>query len=135
MRCKFYSEEIGKCLFDGPSDDCPFDNKDEECACFRESKDIMKCKYCSDYESGHHDSGVCHYEETVGGFPMICTHKDDEDNCTCFEPVKGVGLFFYNCERVVFIGKNLGNIAEIDPDKIAKLDSIEINGRKFEVVE
>lgn len=35
MKCKFYSEEIGKCLFDGPPNDCPFDNKEEDCACFR----------------------------------------------------------------------------------------------------
>lgn len=55
MRCKFYSEEIGQCLFDGPPDDCPFDNKEEECVCFRsieenkkESKNMMKCKYYSE---------------------------------------------------------------------------------------
>lgn len=29
-KCKFYSEEIGKCLFDGPPDDCDEDN----CTCF-----------------------------------------------------------------------------------------------------
>lgn len=52
-----------------------------------------------------------------------------------------IGSGFFNqslvcsdCERVIFIGKRLGNIAEIDPDQIAKLDSIEINGRRFEVV-
>ena len=39
-----------------------------------------------------------------------------------------------DCERVIFIGKRLGNIFEIDPDQIAKLDSIEINGRRFEVI-
>lgn len=39
-----------------------------------------------------------------------------------------------DCERVIFIGKRLRNIFEIDPDQIAKLDSIEINGRRFEVV-
>lgn len=30
MKCKFYSEEIGKCLFDGTPDDCNEDN----CTCF-----------------------------------------------------------------------------------------------------
>lgn len=33
-KCKFYSEEIGKCLFDGPPDDCPFENNENNCACF-----------------------------------------------------------------------------------------------------
>lgn len=34
MKCKFYSDEIGKCLFDGPPDDCPFENNEDNCACF-----------------------------------------------------------------------------------------------------
>lgn len=34
MKCKFYSDEIGKCLFDGPPDDCPFENDEDNCACF-----------------------------------------------------------------------------------------------------
>lgn len=45
-----------------------------------------------------------------------------------------LSLVCSDCERVIFIGKRLGNIFEIDPDQIAKLDSIEINGRRFEVV-
>lgn len=36
-----------------------------------------------------------------------------------------------DCERVIFIGKKLGNVAEINADKIAKVDSIEVNGIKF----
>lgn len=35
MKCKFYSEEIGQCLFDGPPDDCPFEDKEEKCDCFK----------------------------------------------------------------------------------------------------
>ena len=35
MKCKFYSEEIGKCLFDGPPDDCPFEDNENNCACFK----------------------------------------------------------------------------------------------------
>lgn len=47
---------------------------------------MMKCKYYSEYDSGQHNFGVCHYDEyKYGGFPMICTHKDNEENCTCFE--------------------------------------------------
>lgn len=34
-KCKFYSEEIGKCLFDGPPDDCNEDN----CTCFEPIED------------------------------------------------------------------------------------------------
>ncbi len=79
MRCKFYSEEIGKCLFDGPPDDCPFDNKEEECVCFRsieenkkESKNMMKCKYHSE------EVGKCLFDET----------PDDCIFCDYFRPIE-----------------------------------------------
>lgn len=50
---------------------------------------MKKCKFYSEYDSGQHDFGVCHYDEyKYKGFPMICTHKDNEENCTCFEPIK-----------------------------------------------
>lgn len=50
---------------------------------------MKKCKFYSEYDSGQHDFGVCHYDEYKSkGFPMICTHKDNEDDCTCFEPIK-----------------------------------------------
>lgn len=160
MKCKFYSEETGKCLFDEAPDDCIFcgyfklieyekesspynlnsteinvfsklvkeyikdqDKLDKVVETFEsylsnsskspanaegkcsdegtfyrvmkgrienkeESEDMMRCKYYSDYESGQHDFGVCHYEEVKGGFPMICTHKDKEKNCTCFELIE-----------------------------------------------
>ena len=39
-----------------------------------------------------------------------------------------------DCERVILIGKKLGNVAEVDADKISKLESIEINGHKFKKV-
>lgn len=39
-----------------------------------------------------------------------------------------------DCERVIFIGKKFGNVAEVDADKISKLESIEINGIKFKRV-
>lgn len=57
------------------------------------------------------------------------------------EPKYAIGSGSFNhslvcsdCERVVFIGKRFGNIAEIDPNQIAKLDSIEINGYRFKKV-
>ena len=34
MKCKFYSDEIGKCLFDGPPDDCHVENNENNCTCF-----------------------------------------------------------------------------------------------------
>ena len=34
MKCKFYSEEIDKCLFDGPPDVCPFEDNKDDCGCF-----------------------------------------------------------------------------------------------------
>ena len=34
MKCKFYQEEIDKCVFDGPPDDCPYKNDLSECNCF-----------------------------------------------------------------------------------------------------
>lgn len=106
LKYKFYSDYIckyywnGSChysekVFGGPPASCYYVNDFENCICFeppieykKGSKNMMKCKYYSDYESGQHDFGVCHYEEAKGGFPMICTHKDNEKNCTCFESVK-----------------------------------------------
>lgn len=110
---------------------------------------MVKCKFYSEYDSGQHDFGVCHYDEyKYKGFPMICTHKDNEENCTCFEPLEdkeeqlfAIGnntsdqdLVCSDCERVIFIGKKFGNVAEVDADKISKLESIEINGIKFKKV-
>ena len=58
MKCKFYSEEIGKCLFDGPPDDCPYQDDPSECNCFKpkmieygssdayEDEDEFYKKYC-----------------------------------------------------------------------------------------
>ena len=39
---KFYSEEIGKCLFDGPPDDCSFDDNENNCTCFEPIKENKK---------------------------------------------------------------------------------------------
>lgn len=38
MKCKFYSDESGKCLFDGPPDDCPFEDNEYNCVCFEPRK-------------------------------------------------------------------------------------------------
>lgn len=39
-----------------------------------------------------------------------------------------------NCERILFIGKKLGNVAEVDANKIDKIDFIEVNGIKFKKI-
>lgn len=44
MKCKFYSEEIGKCLFDGSPDDCIFENKQEDCGCFRSIEEAKEAR-------------------------------------------------------------------------------------------
>ena len=49
MKCKFYSEEIGKCLFDGPPDDCPFEDNENNCTCFEPIKGSKNMKKCNSY--------------------------------------------------------------------------------------
>lgn len=56
MKCKFYSDEIGKCLFDGPPDDCPFENDEDNCACF-ESK-MIECGSSDMYNDKHEDRAI-----------------------------------------------------------------------------
>lgn len=111
---------------------------------------MKKCKFYSDYICNHYGNGLCHYSEKVFGssMPESCNHINDFENCTCFEPledkkeqlfkigssVPNQDLICSDCERVIFIGKKLGNVAEIDADKISKIDSIEVNGIKFKKV-
>lgn len=140
-------------LFGAPSQLCHHINDFENCIgskpieeSKKESKNMMKCKYYSDYESGQYDFGICSYGKCkYNGFPAICTYKKDEENCTYFEPledkkehlftigssVSNQDLICPDCERVIFIGKKLGNVAEIDANKISKIDSVEVNGIKF----
>ena len=65
----------------------------------------MNCKYYSEYDSGQHDFGVCHYDEyKCGGFPMICTHKNNERNCTCFEQESEViKRFEENLDQIISV--------------------------------
>ena len=81
-----------------------------------EIKDMLKCKYYSEYASGQHDFGVCHYDEyKYGGFPMICTHKDNEENCTCFERESEVEKRFKeNLDQImrIKISKLIGDLKE-----------------------
>ena len=76
----------------------------------------MNCKYYSEYDSGQHNFGVCHYDEyKYGGFPMICTHKDNEENCTCFERESEVEKRFEeNLDQMmcIKISKLIGDLKE-----------------------
>lgn len=87
MKCKFYSEEIGKCLFDGPPDDCIFENKQEDCGCFRpieyekERIKYMKCKFCLISPSGTSSRCLnpsCSLKK--------CWFTGAPNECGCFEP-------------------------------------------------
>lgn len=48
MKCKFYSEATDKCAFDGPLDDCPYQNDPSKCNCFepKMDEDEFYKKYC-----------------------------------------------------------------------------------------
>lgn len=65
----------------------------------------MNCKYYSEYDSGQHDFGVCHYDEYKHkGFTMICTHKNNERNCTCFEQEpEVVKKFKENLDQIISV--------------------------------
>nr|DAR14288.1 MAG TPA: hypothetical protein [Caudoviricetes sp.] len=58
------------------------------------AKDIIKCKFYSDYICNHYGNGLCHYAEKVFGhsLPDSCNHIDDFENCTCFEPIEAEAL-------------------------------------------
>lgn len=106
-KCKFYSEYIckyyenglcnlGEELFGTPPQPCHRINDPENCMGSKpieeskeESKNMKKCKYYSDYESGQYDFGICSYNKCKhNGFPAIYTHKNDEENCTYFTPIE-----------------------------------------------
>ncbi len=95
MKCKCYSEEIDKCLFDGPPDDCPYQDDHSKCNCFKpikenkkESKNMKNHKSYSTHICKYYWNNSCHYSEKVfGGSPASCHCVNDfENNCICFEP-------------------------------------------------
>ena len=109
----------------------------------------MKCKFYSKYVKGF-GRNVCMYVKKKYGrdFLESCNYTYNEENCVCFKPLEDkeeqlftIGnsasnqdLVCSDCERVIFIGKKLGNIAEVDTNNISKIDSIEVNGIKFKKV-
>lgn len=167
MKCKFYSEEIGKCLFDGPPDDCHFEDNENNCTCFepiKGSKNMKKCKYHLDYESGQYDSDLCSYDKCkYNGFPAICIYQNEEENCTYFTPIEGekepstftlkydkakttesvldkgrptdkTALTIQNCDRIILKPKSLEVEVKIEKDNFDDFDYIVINGIKFKKV-
>ena len=109
----------------------------------------MKCKFYSDYIKGF-GCNACMYvkKEYNIDFLESCNYTHNEENCVCFKPLEGrkeqlfaIGnsvsnqdLVCSDCERVIFIGKKLGNVAELDANNISKIESIEVNGNKFKKV-
>lgn len=84
MKCKFYSDKISKCLFDGPPDDCNEDN----CTCFEpikenknEFKNMKKCKFYAETAR----RGKCANKECL---LENCYFTDSFNSCECFEPVR-----------------------------------------------
>ena len=84
MKCKFYSIEIGKCLFDGPPDDCPFDDNKNNCTCFepikenkKESKNMKICKFYAETARRGWCSNVdcllekCYFDDNFNGCELL----------------------------------------------------------------
>ncbi len=109
----------------------------------------MKCKFYSEYIKDF-GCNACMYVKKKYNIDFLepCNYTYNEESCVCFEPLEdkeeqlfAIGnntsdqyLVCSDCERVILIGKKLGNVAEVDADKISKLESIEINGIKFKKV-
>ena len=113
MKCKFYSEEIGKCLFDGPPDDCPFGDHLDSCSCFRSVE----------------------YEKE----PSPSTLKYDKAETVKLMPDKGrptdkTALTIQNCDRIILKPKSLGVEVKIEKENFDDFDYIIINGIKFKKV-
>lgn len=115
---------------------------------------MMKCKFYSEYTCNHYGNGLCHYDEKLfGGLPQLCSHINDFENCTCFEPTKheldvtGVEisklesdqekhmrlrtLTIRNCDKIVLKPKGLEIEIKVEKDNFDDFDYIEINGHKF----
>lgn len=78
--------------------------------------------------------GKCSDEDTLYRVMKERIEDNKEQLFTIGSSVSNQDLICHDCERVIFIGKKLGNVAEIDADKISKIDPIEVNGIKFKKV-
>lgn len=107
----------------------------------------MKCKFYSD-EIDKYSYDKCKYN----GFPTMCAHKNDFENCTCFEPIEYEKesypyqvlykdrlidkrtLIIQNCDKIILKPKSLEVEVKIEEDNFDDFDFIEINGHKFKKV-
>lgn len=90
---------------------------------------LKKCRFsdplneCKNFEP--------HEEDTLYRVMKERIEDNKEQLFTIGSGVSNQDLICPDCERVIFIGEKLGNVAEIDADKISKVGSIEVNGIKF----
>ena len=153
MKCKFYSEEIGKCLFDGPPDDCSFDDNENNCTCFepikenkKEYKNMKMCKFYLRSPNGADNrclSPHCKLKK--------CWFTDQQNECENFEPyeeavitaqlitdkdniIDSKTLTIQNCDKIILKPKSLEVEVKIEKDNFDDFDFIKINGHKFKRV-
>ena len=117
---------------------------------------MAKCKFYSDYIEGVGEC-VCGYDKVNHNGPiLLCTHKDEEDNCTCFEPIEykldftganiaklnidenkvmdSKTLTIQNCDKIILKPKSLEVEVKIGKDNFDDFDFIVVNGHKFKKV-
>lgn len=112
-KCKFYSEEIDKCLFDGPPDVCPFENNESNCACF----------IPIEYEKKSYPSAF--------KYDKVETVKLMLDNGS---PIDETTLTIQNCDKIILKPRSLEVEVKIEIDNFDDFDYIIINGIKFKKV-
>ena len=163
MKCKFYSEEIGKCLFDWPPDDCPFDDNKNNCTCFEpikenkdEFKNMKKCKFYAETARRGWCSNVdcllerCYFDDNLNSCelfdPIKCEKESSPSALKCDKvetvklmpdngrPIDKRILTIKNCDKIILKPKSLEVEVIIEKDNFDDFDFIIINGRRFEVV-
>lgn len=111
----------------------------------------MKCKFYSKNIEGF-GRDVCCYDKIKYNNPLLlCTHKGEEENCTCFRPVEYENLTarlmtdkdnpmdtrtltIQNCDKIILKPKSLEVEVKIETANFDDFDFIEINGHKFKKV-
>ena len=163
MKCKFYSIEIGKCLFDGPPDDCPFDDNKNNCTCFepikenkKESKNMKICKFYAETARRGWCSNVdcllekCYFDDNLNSrelFDPIKCEKESSPSALKYDKVETVKLMpdngrsidkrtliIQNCDKIILKPKSLEVEVKIETANFDDFDFIEINGHKFKKV-
>lgn len=78
--------------------------------------------------------GKCSNEDTLYRIMKERIEDKKERPFTIGSSISNQDLVCSDCKRVIFIGKKLGNVAEVDANNISKIKSIEVNGIKFKKV-